>query len=156
MPLKKGAAAIGKLYKGPAAVAKVYRGAIEVYAAGGASGGGGQADSNLASAAACQVAGGWSINRVSGVATGTNAADWLRWNGILTPGVSYDFSYDYTKSSGSRLHQVSGGSVVYSPVLADSGTVAGTIVAGGSDLYIGAADALFTGLLSNIVIKRRP
>jgi hypothetical protein len=104
----------------------------------------------------------WVLNAGS-IASGKysvgGGAQLCQQNLFLVPGTTYNFSFDYTMSSGSALRistgLTNGSNTLYtSGGLGASGTVSGSFVAvsGGPYFGIEAHNALFSGTIDNVVV----
>jgi hypothetical protein len=74
---------------------------------------------------------------------------------VLTAGVTYDFSFNYNKTAGSKLRIENGAGIAYtSAVLANgAGTISGTFTATGNQFRIAADTATYSGTIDNAVIN---
>ena len=105
----------------------------------------------FASAANWNLGSGWSIS--GGVANSVASSAPLTQTDRLVPGLVYEFSFDYTMSSGSRLRINHGGSVSWiSPPLGAAGTMTGSFTAQGTTFGLEADSAVFSGTIDNVVI----
>jgi hypothetical protein len=103
------------------------------------------------------VASPWTLFAGTSVSAGklnAAAATSLCQQNVVVNGQTYNFSFDYTKSAGSKLRIETGPGIGFtSGVLGASGTVSGSFTAQGPEFRIGADSAVFSGTIDNVVVQ---
>jgi hypothetical protein len=91
-----------------------------------------------------------------GILTASNATNICQQTPVLTVGQTYNFSFNYNKTGGSKLRIEDGSGFPYiSGVLSNgAGTLSGSFVACGTTFRIGADTASYSGTIDDIVINQ--